>query len=486
MLIEILVTTSWIIPVGVTTITILLGLIGYDYIKYNYKKKNLPGPKWVLPFIGSIVSMVRNPTNFWNQQEKYGKISWNKLGGYFMVHSNDATVTKKILQNNTDLKPILHPNANTIFGKNNMAFQQGKPHKQLRAVLLPLFTKKALSLYLKIQEKVIRRHLSKWINEFMENDEPINMRLKIRDLNLETSQNVFVGPYLTEKTRKIFAENYMKMNKGFLSLPINLPGTKLWNSVQARKKIVILLKDCAKQSSQKMVNSNPQCLLDFYILELIKKKKIINFDEVGNVMLDFLFASQDASTASLVWSCALCLTEHPKVLNKVIEEQSELRPYNGSITYEILKDMKYTKIVMMEILRYRAPATMVPQIALKDYPITIPASVETKKIEYVIPKGSIITPSLYAACQKNWKNPDKFNPDRFNSDQKGIFIPFGCGPHRCIGMQYAMNHITMFISILSTSCKMKRYITSLSGDDNIVYGPTIFPADGVNVSVTAI
>lgn len=63
------------------------------------------------------------------------------------------------------------------------------------------------------------------------------MRLVLRDLNVHTSQSVFVGPYLTETQRKEFADNYLKLNDGFLSFPLNIPGTTLYKAAEARKKV---------------------------------------------------------------------------------------------------------------------------------------------------------------------------------------------------------------------------------------------------------
>ena len=71
----------------------------------------------------------------------------------------------------------------------------------------------------------------------------------------------------------------------------------------------------------------PRCLMDFWAqkcLEEIAEAEAegrappahTTPDRMGDAMLDFLFASQDASTASLVWSLVF-MTEHPDVLAKV-------------------------------------------------------------------------------------------------------------------------------------------------------------------------
>lgn len=67
-----------------------------------------------------------------------------------------------------------------------------------------------------------------------------------------------------------------------------------------------------------------------------------------------------------------------------------MRPdLHATITGEVLYRMSYTRQVVKEVLRYRAPAAMVPQIAQKPFRLSD---------DYVAPKGTIIMPSIHAAC----------------------------------------------------------------------------------------
>jgi cytochrome P450 family 710 subfamily A protein len=66
---------------------------------------------------------------------------------------------------------------------------------------------------------------------------------------------------------------------------------------------------------------------------------------MADAMIDFLFASQDASTASLVW-CLTLMADHPDMLQRVREEQLRLRPDpSHQISAEVLGEMTYTRQV---------------------------------------------------------------------------------------------------------------------------------------------
>ena len=59
------------------------------------------------------------------------------------------------------------------------------------------------------------------------------------------------------------------------------------------------------------------------------------------------------------------------------------------VTGDVLYQMTYTRQVVKEVLRYRAPAPMVPMIAQKPFQLND---------DYAVPKGTLIMPSIHAAC----------------------------------------------------------------------------------------
>lgn len=87
------------------------------------------------------------------------------------------------------------------------------PSLPRRKSFLSLFTRKALGLYVEIQDAIIRRHLNAWLAILGERE----IRNACRDMNQITSQEVFVGPYLDdpEVTAK-FSKAYRVITEAFL------------------------------------------------------------------------------------------------------------------------------------------------------------------------------------------------------------------------------------------------------------------------------
>jgi len=372
--------------------------------------------------------------------------------------------------------------AEKILGKENIAFLHGPKHLALRRSLLPLFTKRAMSTYLKIQEEKIRKHLDVWVERTKQNPRPI--RIGARDINIDTSLEVFIGTYMSASDRVEFQKLYLKMNEGMLCFPVAFPGSTLWKAIKAREKLIVQLERAVVGSKARMAKGEqPLCLLDYWMEDYLKDENppLKENEELAFTVLDFLFASQDASTSSITWAVQL-LADHPDVLRRVREEQARVRPDNESLSYEILGQMPYTHQVVKEILRFRPPATMVPHIALEDWQIDDGAN------SYVVPKGSVILPSIWCASFEGYTDPYKFDPDRFNEERaehiknSKSWLVFGAGAHLCLGKEYAMNHLSAFVAILTTCYDWEHVKTPKS--EELCFQPTICPADDCVIRIT--
>ena len=466
-------------------VTVLLVLAARERYVLEKKRGVLPGPSFIPPFIGQVWAMIQSPWDFYEQQEKFGDLSWTSVAGFFLLYSPKTEITRSVFMQAENFRLCLTLHAKKILGDNNIAFMHGPAHKDLRRKLLPLFTKKALKVYSSIQEKVTREHIAKWLQTFSSTeDHEEQMRYFCRDLNCETSLFVFIGPYTDEQKRKELGALYFTMTEGFLGFPVNLPGFAMYRATQARKAIVKELEVIVRSSKKRIAEGNkPECLLDFWTEALLNDKNYVDdveeietkehFTDYGMActMLDFLFASQDASTSSLVWVIDL-LKEHPEVLSRVREEQLRLRP-NDEHTSDLLESMHYTRMVVKEVLRHRPPAVMVPHETVEPYQLTS---------NYKVPQGAVVLPSIWCACKQGFTNGNVFDPERFNEERREDvtfaknYLVFGLGPHRCIGKEYAYNHLYTFVALFSTLCDWDR--VKAPKHDEIIYGPTIYPGDG--------
>lgn len=92
---------------------------------------------------------------------------------------------------------------------------------------------------------------------------------------------------------------------------------------------------------------------------------------------------------------------------------------------------------------------------------------------YKLPKGAVVIPALHHIHNNPdiWDNPNRFNPDRWDTEEvknrhKAAYIPFATGPRMCIGFNFALQEIKVFLPKL-----VYRYKFSREGDGPIEYDP---------------
>lgn len=442
----------------------------------------------MVPLIGCVAQMVMGPTEFWDSQMARGKLSANGLLGKFMVMSTDAKESRKIFESCSDKLPLyLHPNSEHLFGSKNISFINGAYHKELRRRLLPMFTPKALGVYLDMQAKAIREHIQQWEAQSKQNGaKGLEMKPVIFELNTLTSLAVFLGTYLTDEQRAKFQIEYAHLTDGYLAFPINLPGFALHRGVKARRWVIKMLEEVTALSKARMrTGAEPSCLLDFWMQNTVKEEDEAlkqaqpmpphsSNHDVACVTLDFLFAAQDATTAALTWAVHL-MCEHPDVVTKVKDEYIRVRGVGANakpFTADLLDEMQYTNQVVREMLRHRPPVPLVPHRAAEEFQI---------RDNYTIPKGSVVIPCILSSNKQGFTNPDSFDPDRYSPErnEEALYgknvLTFGAGPHSCLGYRYAQNHMACFVATLAAETQFSRMKTPKMND--IMYAPTVYPAD---------
>ncbi|TVU22845.1 hypothetical protein EJB05_32565, partial [Eragrostis curvula] len=472
-----------------------------EQLTYHRKKGPLPGAPLVVPFFGSVVRLIRDPTGYWDALAALAKESGQGLAtdyflGRFVVFVRDTELTHRVLSN---VRPdafqfIGHPFGKKLFGEHNFIYLFGDEHKDLRRRMAPNFTPRALSTYVAIQQRVIVAHIRRWLDRQSDVDGGERRAFQIRDpcryMNLETSQTVFVGPYMTEEARRRFERDYDQFNVGVMAVPVDLPGFAFRRAKEGVARLARLLAGCVAQSKARMrAGGEPECLVDYWMQDTVREVDEAAADglpppahtsdaEIGAYLFDFLYAAQDASTSSLCWAVS-ALDAHPDVLARVRAEVAAVwSPDSGEpISPEQVVELRYTQAVAREVVRYRPPATLVPHIAGQPFQLTE---------GYTVPKGTIVFPSVYESSFQGFQDADAFDPDRFFSEArredvafKRNFLPFGAGPHQCVGQRYALNHLVLFMALFVSLVDFRR--DTKKGCDDLVYIPTIAPKDGCTV-----
>lgn len=450
-----------------------------------------------LPFIGPFLESMNPKFEEYHGKWLSGPLSCVSVFHKFVVIASTRDMARKVFNSPTYVKPCVVDVAHKLLGADNWVFLDGKAHVDFRKGLNGLFTRRALEIYLPGQEEVYNRYFQRFLDITKENNgKPIPWMQTFREVITAVSCRTFVGHYISDEAVKKIADDYYLITEALelVNFPIIIPFTKTWYGKKAADMVLAEFARCAAKSKARMAaGGEPNCIMDQWVLDMIKSKhwrdavKAGNTEglekpthvlrdftdfEISQTIFTFLFASQDATSSAATWLFQI-MAQRPEILDRVREENLTTRNGNpdAPVNLEQLESMTYTRAVVRELLRWRPPVLMVPYMVKKPFPIT-----ET----YTAPKGSMVIPTTYMALRdpEVYENPDEFDPERYytgDAEEKGAknFLVFGTGPHYCLGQHYAQMNLCLFLGKASLKLHWKHHATPLS--EEIKVFATIFP-----------
>ncbi|RZU77025.1 cytochrome P450 [Micromonospora kangleipakensis] len=122
---------------------------------------------------------------------------------------------------------------------------------------------------------------------------------------------------------------------------------------------------------------------------------------------------------------------------------------DGPIRGAHLKELRYTRQVLDELLRLYPIGWLFPRLAVEE---DVVGGVR-------IPAGStiVVSPLITHRMSMFWDRPEVFDPDRFAPERvrgrhRYAHFPFGGGPHQCLGM-----HLFYLEALLIVATVLRRY-----------------------------
>ncbi|VAI56371.1 unnamed protein product [Triticum turgidum subsp. durum] len=219
-------------------------------------------------------------------------------------------------------------------------------------------------------------------------------------------------------------------------------------------------------------------------------------------LMTMLIAGHETTAAVLTWSIFL-LAQNPTKMRKAQAEIDSVL-IDGVITAEKLKKLEYIRLIIVEALRlYPQPPLLIRRSL---WPDKLPGGYNGAKEGYEIPAGTDIFLSIYNLHRSPyfWDRPNEFEPERFTVPKKDeniegwagfdpdrspgamypneiiadfAFLPFGGGPRKCVGDQFALLESTVALALL-----LQKFDVELRGSPDeveMVTGATIHTKNGL-------
>ena len=481
-------------------LTAIIVLLVAEQVRYRNRKGGIAGPTWTIPLMGAFLDSMHPTMEGYMSKWRSGALSCVSVFHKFVVIASTRDLSRKILNSPTYVQPCVVDSGKKVLMATNWVFLDGKAHVEYRKGLNTLFTRNSLALYIPEQLKVYDRYFKEFAQLTKDKgSQPFMPRL--RDLNVAVSCRTFFGYWIKDEQIGKISEDYWRITDALelVNFPLALPYSKVWYGIEARKTVMKAFIEATAASRKAMeAGVEPNCMVDAWIKQMIDAREfaksgkdktqaagqvlIREFDdnEISQTMLSFLFASQDATSSALSWIFQY-LTDNPEVFARVREENLAVRggDPDKEVDIDLGEKLVFTRACVRETLRMRPPVLMVPYQAKKDFPVSP---------EYTVPKGAMVIPSFWDALHDEQVYPDAntWSPERWISGDADKhpqnWLPFGVGPHHCLGQNYALLHMTLAAGIACMKYDIAHQRTATSDDIKIF--ATIFPMDDLYLTWT--
>uniref|UniRef100_J3KXB3 Cytochrome P450 90D2 n=1 Tax=Oryza brachyantha TaxID=4533 RepID=J3KXB3_ORYBR len=267
-------------------------------------------------------------------------------------------------------------------------------------------------------------------------------------------------------------QQFQEFIVGLMSLPIKLPGTRLYRSLQAKKRMAKLIQRIIRDKrARRGAAGSPRDAIDVLIGDGSDE---LTDELISDNMIDLMIPAED-SVPVLITLAVKFLSECPLALHQLEEENMQLKrrktDMGETLQWTDYMSLPFTQHVITETLRLGNIIGGIMRKAVRD--------VEVKG--HLIPKGWCVFVYFRSVHLDDalYDEPYKFNPWRWKEDMSsGSFTPFGGGQRLCPGLDLARLEASIFLHHLVTSFRW------VAEEDHIVNFPTVRLKRGMPIRLT--
>ena len=420
-------------------------------------------------FYKSALGILRNPLPFHRSNfEKYGDTFLLNVGmGREIIFSRDAAFAEYVLQKNQKnyKKSEIQTRDMAKYLGHGLLTAEGELWKKQRKLIQPAFHKKQLAGLLEKVRSAILVELSK-----IRTDAPMDIFPVFNDLAFQTvvkslfssavgQQEINRLQYITEAAQKMLVKELRQPYLGWYFKSFGKIKKHLDLTDEARQILKRLIEE------RKNSGNRQDDLLDMLLDARYEDGTAMSEKQLIDEILILFTAGHETTSNALTFTCEL-LARNPRVQEKIASEVEAARSASGDLM-EFLKQCPYTQQVVEEGMRLYPPAYFIDRVPLED------DEFEGK----FIPKGSSLLFSMYEIHRhpKHWEAPAEFRPERFAEVKTSSYYPFGAGPRKCIGNNFAMYEMVITLAELVSKYK----ISGAKGEIEILPLITLKPKNAI-------
>ena len=401
-------------------------------------------------FLKHSLEILKNPLPFHRQNfNEKGDIFRLKVGfNTDVLFIRDTAFAQYVLQKNQKnyVKSKIQTEDLVKYVGEGLLTSEGEKWKKQRKMMQPAFHKKQLeNLLIGMQDTIV--------SEFkkIKTDQTIDVFPILNDLAFQTVvKSLFTKAarendmerlqFITEANQKMLVKELRQPYLGWWFKSSGVLKKHLNLSNEARTILKGIVED-RKTSGQRFGD-----LLDMLLETRYDDGKGMSEEQLIDEILIIFTAGHETTSNALTFTFQL-LAKHPDWQNQIFEEWRTLKDETNVMTR--ISNSKVCQQVLEESMRLYPPAYFIDRVNV--------AADDFNDIHFEA--GSNLLFSVYEIHRhpELWEQPELFLPERFEDGGRQFssqYFPFGAGPRKCIGNNFAMFEMIIAVSELISKYKI--------------------------------
>lgn len=406
---------------------------------YNEQYKIPDGYSTIRLILRSLRYFRRNSVNAIRlNMEKFGD-AYSVIfpGKQLVIITQDLSFIQYVLRDNhTNYRKseFTTGKVGRMFGK-GLLFSNGNYWLQQRRLIQPGFHAKRLQGLYSVMVETIEKTIADWPT-----GEAIDVYPLIYQLAFKIILRSLFDIGLSPETMKEMSFLFNKLQE-FVVKDVNRPLRKFTYFISRQDRINLRRRERMREIVRNIIAERKRDAGEFNdLLDMLLGARYedtgapMSEEQIIDEVLVLLLAGHETTANTLSWLLSQ-VSGKPDILAR-LKEIAEGIPVYDSIRND------YINAVINESMRLRPAAFMTDRVAITD----------DHYGPWAYPKGAVVLPYFYGLHRHkdHWQDADAFLPERF-IDETGklqkmpAFFPFGAGPRLCIGNNFAMAEMCLFV-----------------------------------------
>lgn len=401
-----------------------------------------PGTGW--PILGETLDFLKDPAGWKHRAHaRYGNVYQANM---FLSHGvsfvGPEAAQEVLLDKTRNLSSELgwHVLIGNLFG-GGLMLRDFEEHHAHRRIMNVAFRKGPMQGYM----ENLNAHLTDGIRGWRHVPD-LRMYPAIKKLTLSSAAKVFLGLELDTQIEAINRAFVDMLDAAVAVIRYPIPGTRTWRAQRGKAYLHRFFHELVQERRQ----GAGKDMLTHFCQATSEDGERYSDEDIVTHMVFMLMAAHDTTTAALT-NMVFELARNPEWQERV--RAQILNQQTLTLDYEQLSELGDVELVMREVLRLYPPVPAIPRRTVKACEIQgtpLPANANIW-----------VQVDLNHRLHGWWKRPHTFDPDRFaphraeDKQHRYLWIPFGGGAHRCIGMRFAEQNIKCFMHHLLSTYRLR-------------------------------